>query len=256
MAGTLSSVVNSVPVILSLETATLGGSIFLARGATALAQTKGDPKVSHSNSILADINQCLNDAKLKLADVELFACASGPGSFTGLRIGIATLKGLAATLQRPCAGVPTLNAIAHSASVSDATVALLPAGRGEVFAQMFSVSADDVVQLDTAAHLSPQKLIERYGAVPSLLWAGPGAELHRALLQDHATQHDMNFGAPEGKSDHAQKGWRFAPQQENLAQDVSALTLRLFAAGRLENAESLKAIYVRPSDAEINQPCH
>jgi len=236
----LSSVVNSAPVILSLETATLGGSIFLARGTTALAKRKGDPKVSHSNSILADINQCLNDAELKLADVELFACASGPGSFTGLRIGIATLKALAATSQRLCVGVPTLNAIAHSAGTSNATVALLPAGRGEVFAQMFSVSADDVVELDTAAHLSPQRLIERYGDFSSLVWAGPGADLHRAVLQERAAQHDS---------------WRLAPQQTNLAQDVSALALRLFAAGHLQNAESLRAIYVRPSDAELNQPC-
>lgn len=255
MAGTLSSVVNSAPVILSLETATPGGSIFLARGTTALAARKGDPKVSHSNSILADIEQCLDDAELKLADVELFACASGPGSFTGLRIGIATLKALAATLQRPCAGVPTLNALAHSAGPSDATVALLPAGRGEVFAQMFSVAAGELIERDAAAHLSPQKLIARYGHFPSLVWAGPGADLHRALLQDHAAQHDANFIASPERAEIAQKSWRLAPQQTNLAQDVSALALRLFAVDHLQNAESLRAIYVRPSDAEINQPC-
>src|SRR4029079_8498802 len=134
--------------VLSLETATIGGSICVARGLDTLAARAGDSKVSHSNSLLSDISESLQAAGLTLADIQLFACASGPGSFTGLRIGIATLKALAATLQKPCAGVPTLNAIAHSAGDSSATVALLPAGRGEVFAQMFSVSADHVIEVD------------------------------------------------------------------------------------------------------------
>ncbi|MEP6718856.1 MAG: tRNA (adenosine(37)-N6)-threonylcarbamoyltransferase complex dimerization subunit type 1 TsaB [bacterium] len=243
-----------MPVILSLETATLGGSIFLARGTNALASRTGDPKVSHSNSLLADINECLNDAELKLADVELFACASGPGSFTGLRIGIATMKGLAATLHRPCAGVPTLNAVAHSAGTSNASVALLPAGRGEVFAQMFSVAGDEVVELDSATHLSPQRLIERYGGFPSVVWAGPAVDVHRALLQERAEQYHVKFVTHSAGSDIAQNCWRLAPPTRNLAQDVSALALRLFSLGQLQDAESLKAIYVRPSDAEINQP--
>ena len=121
----------SNPIILSLETATLGGSICVSRGNDILAQRSGDPSVSHSNTLLADIDGCLGDAGLDLDAVELFACASGPGSFTGLRIGIATLKALAETLQKPCVGIPTLNAIALSAGNATATVALLPAGRGE-----------------------------------------------------------------------------------------------------------------------------
>ncbi|MFN2499080.1 MAG: tRNA (adenosine(37)-N6)-threonylcarbamoyltransferase complex dimerization subunit type 1 TsaB [Pyrinomonadaceae bacterium] len=245
---------DNLPVILSLETATLGGSIFLARGTNALASRNGDPGVSHSNSLLADINESLNDAGLKLADVELFACASGPGSFTGLRIGLATIKGLAATLHRPCAGVPTLNAVAHSAGNSNATVGLLPAGRGEVFAQMFSVAGDVVIELDSAAHLSPQRLIERYGEFPSLVWAGPGADVHRALLQEHAEQHGIKFVTPSAVSDVTQNCWRLAPPTTNVAEDVSVLALRLFSLGQLQDAESLKAIYVRPSDAEIKQP--
>ncbi len=246
--------VNSAPVILSLETAMLGGSIFLARGTNALASRQGDAKVSHSNSMLADINKCLDDAELKLADVELFACASGPGSFTGLRIGIATIKALAVTLRRPCVGVPTLNAIAHSAGGSNATVALLPAGRGEVFAQMFSVASDDLVELDSAAHLSPQKLSERYGGIPSLVWAGPGAAVHRAMLNEYAEQHDIDFVTESAAPNVAKNHWRLAPPKTNLAQHVSVLALRQFSRGQLQDAASLKAIYVRPSDAEINQP--
>src|SRR3977135_55846 len=150
---------SDVPLILSLETATMGGSVFLGRGNVELATRTGDPRVSQSSSLLSDINDILQEASTSLHEVDLFACASGPGSFTGLRIGLATVKALAASLKRPCVGIPTLHAVAHAAGPSSATVALLPAGRGEVFAQMFSVAGDGTVtEVDSAAHLSPTKL--------------------------------------------------------------------------------------------------
>lgn len=244
---------NNAPVILSLETATIGGSICVARGAGALATRTGDSKVSHSNSLLSDINECLQDAGLRLADIELFACASGPGSFTGLRIGIATLKALAETLARPCVGVPTLNAIAQSVGESKATVALLPAGRGEVFAQMFSVSTEQLVELDTAAHLSPAKLIERYQEFSPLVWTGTGAMVHRPLLHEYAPQHGIPFAERTAQASIDPEGWQLAQAETSLAQNVSLLALRLFNAGQLETPASLRAKYVRPSDAEINQ---
>jgi tRNA threonylcarbamoyladenosine biosynthesis protein TsaB len=245
--------VNTAPVILSLETATIGGSICVARGDKLLATREGDAKVSHSNSLLSDINDCLQKCGLKLADVELFACASGPGSFTGLRIGIATLKALSATLDRPCAAVPSLNAIAQGAGQSNATVALLPAGRGEVFAQMFSVSVGELVELDAAAHLSPAKTIARYQGTPNLVWTGPGAIVHRALLQDYAGQHGITFGERTPQTSVDPNGWEIAQTRGPVAQYVSLLALRLFMTGQVETAESLHAKYVRPSDAEINQ---
>lgn len=239
----------------------MGGSVFVGRGKLQLATRKGDPQVSQSNSLLSDINSSLEEAGLSLQEVDLFACASGPGSFTGLRIGIATLKALAATLDRPCAGIPTLAAVAHSAGPATATIGLLPAGRGELFAQMFSVSADGVVTaLDAAAHLSPQRLIEKYAAFTDLTWAGPGAYLQRQFLEDCAQQFNIPFAeASLELPDHAQHQsgnvWRLAARETNLAQQVAALALQLFESGELQSPQSVQAIYVRLSDAELNQQC-
>ena len=99
-------------LILAVETATLAGSIAIVRGEEVIVSSNGDPAVSHSNTLLADLDQLLNHAKIKLPEIDLFAVAAGPGSFTGLRIGIATIKALAATLARPTAAIPTLQAIA------------------------------------------------------------------------------------------------------------------------------------------------
>ena len=251
----------SLPVILSLETATMGGSVFIGRGPVELAAVSGDPEVSQSSSLLSDINTSLENAGLTLQDVDLFACTSGPGSFTGLRIGIATLKALAATLDRPCAGIPTLQAIAHSAGVSTATVALLPAGRGELFAQMFSVSEDQTVtEIDSAAHLSPKRLVEKYGSRMNLIWAGPGAHQQSAFLEESANQLGISFIDDSSESwDHAgtERGnmWRLADREPNLARHAAALALQLFNLGKVQSAQTLQAIYVRPSDAELNEQC-
>lgn len=243
------------PLILSLETATLAGSVWVGRGPTELSAATGDPRVSQSNSLIGDIARCLKEAGVSLGEVDLFACASGPGSFTGLRIGIATLKGLAATLNRPCLGIPTLEAIAHAAGESKATVAILPAGRGEVFAQMFSVSMDEgrvvVNTIDTAAHLSPPKLIEKYAAHAELVWAGPGAHLQRAIIEEEALARGIPLNEELIDEPTKPLGWRLARIEENLAKHVAAMAVRAFNAGSILRAETLSAIYVRPSDAEL-----
>jgi tRNA threonylcarbamoyladenosine biosynthesis protein TsaB len=221
------------PLILSVETATLAGSVALARGEEIVAAFAGDANVSHSNTLLHDIDKLLSETQVGLPEIDLFAVAIGPGSFTGLRIGIATVKGLATTLDRPCAGVPTLQAVALAAGPSQRTVALLPAGRGEVFAQLFSVADNGfVTTLDQPTHISPQKLLEKYGSLENVLWSSEAAIANKSLLERNPS-------------------WQIAPQVSNLAIHVARLALVKFREQRLERADALQAIYVRPSDAEL-----
>jgi len=224
---------NATPLVLSVETATLSGSVSLTRGEQLLAALVGEAGVSHSNTLLRDIDRILDEAQVDLSEVDLFAVASGPGSFTGLRIGIATVKSLAATLDRACVGIPTLAAVAHAAGPSPQSVALLPAGRGEVFAQLFSVSSDGfVTALDQATHISPQKLIEKYGSLVDALWCGEGAIANRDMIEREA------------------KG-RIAQATHNLALHVAALAVTRFRDQQLDRPDALQANYVRPSDAEL-----
>jgi len=224
------------PLILAVETATLSGSLALLRGDELIASVLGDPAVSHSNTLLADLDKLLTETTFKLADIDLFGVAVGPGSFTGLRIGIATVKGLAATLGRPCAAVPTLHAIALAGGPAETSVALLPAGRGEVFAQLFSGSADGALTaLDEPSHLSPQKMIDKYGSLETVLWCGEGAIAQRELIENLA----------------AGRQWRVAPRKDNLAQYIASLALRNFKQDKVVAPDAIQAIYVRPSDAEL-----
>jgi tRNA threonylcarbamoyladenosine biosynthesis protein TsaB len=211
----------------------LSGSVAIARGEQLLGVVSGDPKVSHSNTLLADIDKLLAETQISVSDLDLFAVATGPGSFTGLRIGIATIKALSATLDRPSVGIPTLEAVALSGGVSEKSVALLPAGRGEVFTQLFSVSAENGVKpLDDPAHVPPARLLERYGHLESVTWCGEGAIVHRELIESWA----------------AGKDWRIAPPDPNLATQIARLARKrtLF-----DDPYTLRAIYVRPADAQL-----
>ena len=244
---------SSQPLILSLETATLAGSFAILRGNEIIAVSEGDPTVSHSNTLLSDVDRLLSQAGVRLAEVELFTVASGPGSFTGLRIGIATVKALATTLNRSCIGVPTLEAIAHSAGPSDLTVAMLPAGRGEVFAQSFSVSHDGhIVELDPASHLSPRTAIERYAFERNICWAGEGALIHANLIRGFAAALGTPLLETETQLDVGAKvSWSIAPKPLNLAQHVASLARVRMEQGNVQSPSLLQALYVRPSDAEL-----
>jgi len=243
------SLEEKAPLILAIETATRAGSVALARGDEILASASGDVSSSHSTNLIEIVEGNLKSAGAKLSEVTLFAAAVGPGSFTGLRIGLATVKSFAACTGRSCVGISTLAAIAHAAGNSERTVALLPAGRGEIFAQMFSVADGWVSELDGPEHLSPKAILEKYGQARPLLWAGAGAQLHAETLQMWAEARNISFS----DSSTGRTVWTIAAPEPQLAISIAALALNEYYSRNTVRPERLQAVYVRASDAEINE---
>jgi tRNA threonylcarbamoyladenosine biosynthesis protein TsaB len=247
------------PLILSIETATRAGSVALTRGDQLLATRAGDASVSQSSHLLRYVGEALEEGGVTLREIELFAAAIGPGSFTGLRIGLATVKSFAATLDRPCVGVPSLYAVARAAGEAERTLATLPAGRGEVFAQLVKVDrSGDVRALEDPAHLTPQRLLERVGTMRPLRWAGEGALAHEEAIRALALSEGIPFSRDDesgaAERDPAQ-GWTLARPPSILAADVARLALMRARSALVVSPDQLHAIYVRPSDAELNERC-
>ncbi|HLL71509.1 MAG TPA: tRNA (adenosine(37)-N6)-threonylcarbamoyltransferase complex dimerization subunit type 1 TsaB [Pyrinomonadaceae bacterium] len=253
------------PLILSLDTATEVRSVAVVRGERVLAHTRGRVQRENTASVLQDIDEALSAADARLGDIELFAVARGPGSFTGLRSGIATIKAFASTLNRPVAGVPTLHAIAAAcARTPQRVLASLPAGRGEVFAQLLSVGDSGAVEeLSEPFHLSPATLLEkavRWGG--DIKWAGTGAHAHVATLREFANEQGIvwrddtvlddveNVVASDNEIQ-----WTLAEPSESYAAQIAALALLNYRQGSTRGAEDLQALYVRLSDAELNERC-
>jgi tRNA threonylcarbamoyladenosine biosynthesis protein TsaB len=268
------------PLILCVDTATDVRSVAVARGAELIAKVCEAAGHGRSSVLLSEIDEALRAADVTLAEIDLYAVANGPGSFTGLRAGLATIKAFAAVRRKPIAVVPTLAAVALSAGESARTVALIPAGRGEVFAQTFAVGRDARVEaLDAPTHVSPAmlvgRIIERVGAVR---WAGGGAHTHAALIRETAERTEIEFvesvaddhdaGSNDLEADsndlndrevrddqRRTRVWTLARAAEDYAGEIAQLGLISYLKGETVHAEELRAEYVRLSDAELNERC-
>jgi tRNA threonylcarbamoyl adenosine modification protein YeaZ len=242
---------NQTPLILAIETATRAGSVSLLRHTEVLATIIGDAESSHSTDLLENIDHVLRSGRTKLTEIDVFAVASGPGSFTGLRIGLATAKALAENTTKRCVGIPTLKAIAHAAGLEGdrRVVALLTAGRGELFAQMFTKKNGSIKSLDVAAHISPDVVLQTYGSIASVTWAGEGAYKYVDTLNSWAERNRIVFH--RATSPNADNGWVLAPECNQLATSVALLAREEYRRERTVLPQELRANYVRPSDAEI-----
>jgi tRNA threonylcarbamoyladenosine biosynthesis protein TsaB len=132
-------------LILSLDTSTRAGSAAVLRDDAVLAVAGGDPTRTHAERLPAELDAVLRAAGVSLRDIELLAVARGPGGFTGLRIGLAAMQGIAMVTGRPVVGVSALEALAVAAfatlQVDHARIgAWVDASRGEVFAAAYEAA--------------------------------------------------------------------------------------------------------------------
>src|SRR4051812_22045674 len=178
--------------VLALDTTTRAGSAALVEDDRVVDERAGDGALTHALRMPAEILAIAEANGWPIGGIDLFAVASGPGSFTGLRIGIATIQGLALVHGRRVVAVPMLDALAHAAAVDVAagtTIGVwMDAHRGEVFAGLYrveSASARDLAHLtavDGPTVDGPSTTLERWRALgaPPAIVAGDGAELYTA----------------------------------------------------------------------------
>lgn len=125
-------------LILSVETSTWTGSAALMKNRTLLGEMAVSSKTYHSQRILKMIDLLLKECQVALSEVDLFAVSTGPGSFTGLRVGIATVKGLATGLNKPVKGIPALEAFASQVPFTPYLICpLIPARKNEVYTALY-----------------------------------------------------------------------------------------------------------------------
>ncbi|HVG30323.1 MAG TPA: tRNA (adenosine(37)-N6)-threonylcarbamoyltransferase complex dimerization subunit type 1 TsaB [Pyrinomonadaceae bacterium] len=249
------------PLTLCVDSATDAPGVAVARGARVLAKSSGGGRRGQSLVLLSEIDAALRAAGVSLDEIELFAVAAGPGSFTGLRAGLATVKAFASVRPRPVAPIPTLHAVAASAGASALTIAAIPAGRGEIFAQTLAVREDGrVSELSTPRHVSPTSLITHALASGGLVkWAGGGARAHAALIGEAAAGAGIALAAGGAHSQMRREGggrvWELAAEVEDYAAEIIALSLISYRDGGTVGAGELRALYVRLSDAELKERC-
>ncbi len=231
-------------LVAAIDTTARTGSYALVRDGHVLAVASGDPNRPHAERLPAAIVDLLTSQRLHLSDVDVFAVAAGPGSFTGLRIGIATIQGLALALNKPAVGVSTLDALGRAVLPQlDATrprlAAWVDARRGEVYASLYIGHPDaGGTRLDLADGplvAAPAEVLARWrerDSVPDIA-AGDGAVAYAAVLEREVP------------------GIAIVAPVPLIAPEVARLAAGHVAAGGTWHPHAIAPVYVRRPDAEI-----
>jgi tRNA threonylcarbamoyladenosine biosynthesis protein TsaB len=216
--------------VLAVETSSLAGGVALLDDERLIAEYVLDVSVTHSERLMAAVDRVLGDARWTPRALDALAVAVGPGSFTGLRIAVSTVKGLAVALGVPIAAVPTLDAMA--ATLPWATLPVCPvldARKGEVYASLYRWDGEGMRREWDYLALAPDALAARLGEPVILL--GDGAAVVRS---PHAR------ALP-------------APRRVPSPACVGALGLERLRRGDTVTAAALEPIYLRPSEAELKR---
>ena len=217
---------------LAFESSAKAASVALCEDGRLISQVIQCSGLTHSRTLLPMAEDLLKNAEMEMKQIDCFAVAQGPGSFTGIRIGIATVKGLAWAADKPCIGVSTLAAMAWNGVAAGGLIcAVMDARRSEVYNALFRIEDGRPVRLcpDRAISLSAltEELRER-GEAPFLV--GDGAELASAFFREQHLEH------------------RVPP--ENLRWQ-NAWGVAMEAAGKeLCTSQELLPVYLRLSQAE------
>lgn len=217
-------------LILSLDTTTTAGSCALCADGRLLREQASDPAVSQAARLPADLIALLAAQHVPLQDVDAFAVGIGPGSFTGLRVGIATMQGLAVAMEKPLVGISAFDALATIAGREIRVATWIDAWRGEVFAALYEGGRE----IEPASVEPPARLLARYAGAPTL-FTGDGAALYRSDIQ-------RVLGSEA----------RFAdPVVPLLAGTIASLAADVLARGHRPLPHAIRPLYVRRSDAEL-----
>ena len=173
--------------ILALDTSSAAGSAALVRDGAVIVERAGDGSRVHGERLPLELMQVLRDAGAALADVDGFAIVNGPGSFTGLRVGIATMQGLALGKRKLVTPISTFEALAFLARPAAAPLGVwIDAHRGEVFATLYG--GDGRTVLEPATSLPPDKTLDAWSGSLSrgrVRFAGDGAVRYAAVIRGH-----------------------------------------------------------------------
>lgn len=183
-------------IILNLETATTNCSVSMARKGKVIALKEHDtPNYSHSEQLHVFIQEVVEKASLTLSDIDAIAVSKGPGSFTGLRIGVSSAKGLCYALDVPLISVATLKSLAHRKRPKDYdfVVPLLDARRMEVYSAIFDSELKEI--RETKAEIIDTDSFSEYAQQGKVLLVGSGAQKCQELLE-HANIDFDNTAVP------------------------------------------------------------
>lgn len=222
--------------ILSFDSATESATCALIEDEKLLGEITFNYKKQHSVLIMTMIDTLLHNSNTDITEVDGFIISKGPGSFTGLRIGMATFKGICNGLNKPLLGISSLDALAYNLAYTDGIICpILDALRGNVYTAIYKFDKNTLVKLEDYSAIAVEDLIEKLKQYNSkVTFIGDGVYKHRETISKN-----LPLSC-------------FAPTHLNVvkASSLGELGYNLLKEGSAENIYTLAPLYIRKPQAE------
>ena len=236
MAHTKKELQQTRPLILAIENSTLCGSVALVSGDQCMCEFSLLSRMTHSKRLLGSIDNIMRNCGISWEQLDAIAISLGPGSFTGLRIGLSTAKGLAMAADLPLIGVSSLDGLAAQLPFAEHLICpLLDARKKEVYAAFYQAGGNKLKRISDYLAISPQKLADQIDE--RVIMVGDGAELYADFFRERLRGNIF-----------------FAPTQivQSRASAIGFLAISKWRNNDFLDTASAVPIYVRASDAEIH----
>lgn len=223
--------------ILSVDTAGGVASAAITDGEKLVCEVIVNNKKTHSQTIMPIIDSILKQAEIKLGDVDLIAAAGGPGSFTGLRIGVSVVKGMAHAADKPIVCVSSLTSMAYSLPYCEYIISpIMDARREQVYNAVYEWQDGELKEMEAPRALGISELCEELAKYDKkTVFLGDGVPVYKEIIIDKLGDKAV-----------------FAPSCAN-AQRASALAVpaeKMFKEGKYQNCFDVAPTYLRKSQAE------
>ena len=223
--------------ILGIESSSLVASVAIVEDDITMAEFTADFKKTHSQTLLPMIDEVIRMLEIELDTIDAIAVSGGPGSFTGLRIGSATAKGLGLAMKKPLIHVPTVDAMAYNLYGTDALICpIMDARRNQVYTGIYEFSGENFKKVEDQMAVPIEEIIRKLNETGrEVIFLGDGVSVYKKVIEQQCS-------IP----------YSFAPAHVNKqrAAAVAALGEEYYKAGKLESAEEHKPEYLRLSQAE------
>ncbi|MGE0886408.1 MAG: tRNA (adenosine(37)-N6)-threonylcarbamoyltransferase complex dimerization subunit type 1 TsaB [Blastocatellales bacterium] len=219
-------------LVVGIDTSSPSASFAIVKGEQTLAVLEGDASIPHSKSLFGHISDLLNLAGIRLTDVQAFAVATGPGSFTGLRVGLAGVKGLSHSLGKPAIGINSIDALALTVKEQGEILVLIEAGRKEVYAGIRRVIEDGIIEVDSDRVCTPDEVLKNFG---------PFLTDNTVMVSKHLSELAMKFLSTK------------INVKSGVITTAEAIAIRAAKIWQSQSEYPLRPHYIRASDAELNR---
>jgi len=223
--------------ILAVDTSTTAATAAITENGRLVSESVLNISRAHSQKIMGIIDEQFKRSGFKPQDMDLFACSSGPGSFTGLRIGASIIKAMAQMTNKPVVAVPTLDALAYNLfNCSGIVCPMLDAQRSMVYSGFYIWDKGRLEKKEDLRAIHIDELLERVKAeAVHTTFLGDGVELFRDKIKNVLTSYSI---AP-------------ADQLLPRAASCAAVASEMYEMGKYDNYLSFKLTYIRKSQAEV-----